>query len=262
MAGSVFGSFLVYSPNNHSGIKGLIWRSYLNVVGTPDLHSHLRWRAVKTLLPCNVSSVLDVGCGSGIMTFEVSSMFEHSVEVVGMDLDFKSIATAMSIKQNLGLSNCSFLQHDANAGLPFGEETFDLVLLIDIIEHLSEDDALMKEVYRVLRGGGMVIVSVPTPNYPRFFGYEFHREIGHVRDGYWYNDLVRMFTKYNITIEKCVVHTFVPSALVCAVYYRYLRRIKAAPFTPVLKPLAILFDSLWPFRSEKYACSLVVRGRK
>jgi SAM-dependent methyltransferase len=55
----------------------------------------------------------------------------------------------------------------ASAGsLPFPENTFDKVILAEVLEHVPEQDAVLREVRRVLRPGGVAAITVPNANYP------------------------------------------------------------------------------------------------
>ncbi len=46
--------------------------------------------------------------------------------------------------------------------LPFGDDEFDLVSALDVIEHNEEDVAMLREIYRVLKPGGLVLITVPA----------------------------------------------------------------------------------------------------
>lgn len=238
---------------------------YFNKFGTLDLHSHTRWRAVRKILPFEANCALDVGCGSGIITFEVAHVITSLRRVIGVDIDQDSINIANKVARMLGFSSCAFdfIKHDISVGLPFDSKTFDLVLLIDVVEHIHEDVFLISEVSRVLKPGGYIVISVPTPNYPRFFGYEFHHEIGHVRDGYWLEDLEKMFNSYSITISAASYYTYIPSSVICGMFYKWLRKnmMIAAALSPILR-IVSLIDDLWPWRDGKFASSLAVQGVK
>src|SRR5207247_1029846 len=50
----------------------------------------------------------------------------------------------------------------AAENLPFGDGSFDLVTALDVVEHLDDDVAALREMGRVLRPGGRVLVTVPA----------------------------------------------------------------------------------------------------
>lgn len=89
------------------------------------------------------------------------------------------------------------------ARLPFPDRDFDAVVLFDLLEHVPDDRAVAREVRRVVRHGGWILISTPkeTWRYPHFrilnplcpSEAELFAEWGHVRRGYSHADLVRLF---------------------------------------------------------------------
>lgn len=95
--------------------------------------------------------VLDLGCRSGALT-------QHFIEgnsVVGLDVD----AAALEKAAALGIEP---VQANVEEPLPFPEESFDAVVAGELFEHLQFPDALIAEIYRVLRPGGVLVGSVPN----------------------------------------------------------------------------------------------------
>jgi len=102
--------------------------------------------------------ILELGCGRGGYLRNVSSILNARI-AVGVDF---SKATLPSSE---GLSP---LIYDIEEGdLPFKDETFDVVLLLDVIEHLFDPDNILQEMFRVLKKGGYVIIT--TPNLASWF---------------------------------------------------------------------------------------------
>ncbi len=242
------------------------YSAYYHVYGTPDLHTHTRWRAVKRLMAENPlperAHVLEVGCADGIMSFQVAR--RHSQWMVcGLDADERSIESARLVKVRGGIHNVDFRVHFAPRLEFVRAASCDGVLLFDVIEHVQEDTALLSEVYRVLKPGGFVILSVPTPNYPRVFGWRFHSSVGHVREGYWQRNLESLFRATGFEINACKPYTFPPSALACSIFYRLLLGKRGLPalFSPLLD-LVCRLDLLWPVRTERFACSIALKASK
>lgn len=257
------GSYYHYNADNHSGLKRLVRKLYFIAYGTPDLHTHIRWRAIKGFIKLNdIKTVIDIGCGSGTFTFELA-LKNNALEIVGIDISKNAIDLANFIKERVKTNNVNFCYLDATKSYPYPDNHFDLVLLIDIIEHVQDDESIIREASRVLKPKGYMIISVPTPNYPLFFGRNFHEEIGHVRNGYWLDDLAKLLGKHNLNIVNYRYYTYLPSSIVCALFYRYLRKVKYIGFfaSPVLNVLSFL-DAVWPIRSRNFASSLVVKAQK
>lgn len=97
--------------------------------------------------------VLDIGCGSGeTMTF-VKSFLERP-EVTGVD----SSQVAVNFAKKRGHK---VIKTDA-LHLPFKDGTFDVILMLDVIEHIKDDRAFLMEAKRVLKKGGKIIVTAPA----------------------------------------------------------------------------------------------------
>lgn len=99
--------------------------------------------------------MLDIGCSNGSLTVLVANLVNAS-EVYGVDVSDKALEVAR-------MRGVSTYRVDLNIEtLPFHSGYFDLVMAIDIIEHLLNTDNLISEAYRVLRHGGYFIVSTPN----------------------------------------------------------------------------------------------------
>ena len=95
--------------------------------------------------------VLDLGCRSGALT----KHFLDGNEVVGLDVDAAALAKA----KELGIEP---VQANVEDPLPFDGASFDAVVAGELLEHLQFPDALVAEIARVLRPGGMLVGSVPN----------------------------------------------------------------------------------------------------
>lgn len=239
--------------HTRSPLRRFARKAYARLFGASDLHTHIRWRAIRRAIP-QADSILDVGCGDGLLTVEVARRYPQS-SVVGIDLSPKSIEGAEKTRQDLGTGNVQFRIGDVR-GEAFG--SVNGALMLDIIEHIDDDAALLKAVGEAVRG--FVVISTPTPDFPRFFGREFHEAVGHVRAGYWPEQLAAMLDDAGFEVVSQRYYTKLPSALVCVLYYRFLWRGKAGLVLSPLLNLVSLLDYAWPFNG--WACSNLVVARK
>jgi SAM-dependent methyltransferase len=95
--------------------------------------------------------ILDVGCGTGA-NLELLTEFG---DVEGVDIS----PDALAFCRERGFSN---VRHGAAEKLPFADGSFDVVTALDVIEHLDDDLGSLKEIHRVLRPGGRVLLFVPA----------------------------------------------------------------------------------------------------
>lgn len=94
--------------------------------------------------------VLDAGCGAG-PGLRIFSRWGN--RVLGLDRSLYALQRARQLVSEAGL-----VQADLDAGLPFAEESFDWVLLGDVLEHIDRGEDLLSECRRVLRPGGILLV--------------------------------------------------------------------------------------------------------
>ncbi|SRR6266567_816760 len=95
--------------------------------------------------------VLDIGCGAGAVSGE---LVRRGHEVHGVDLQEKAIQRACSRGVRARVA-------DLNEPLPFEDKSFDAVLACDIVEHVYDPLALLKEVRRVVSDDGYAILIIP-----------------------------------------------------------------------------------------------------
>jgi len=99
--------------------------------------------------------ILDVGCGAGGFTKAIKRS-RPDLEVWGVDISVNSVRRARKNPQRVNFSLGSAYK------LPFKDNSFDAVVLFDVIEHLDKPDKSLREIYRTLKKGGLFHCFVPT----------------------------------------------------------------------------------------------------
>lgn len=97
--------------------------------------------------------VLDVGCGDGTLGIK---LIEQNNTVYGCDIAEASLASA----QKGGLIT-KFVDLEKEE-LPYPKNSFDYVILGDVIEHMMDTDELLQKCYKVLKPGGHIIITTPN----------------------------------------------------------------------------------------------------
>jgi len=94
------------------------------------------------------AKLLDIGCSTGVRTLNVAKKI-GTQDIIGIEAKDSS-ASFKVIKQNV------------DKGLPFADETFDVVIAHHIIEHVSDTNMLVSEMFRVLKFGGYAMLGTPN----------------------------------------------------------------------------------------------------
>ena len=149
-----------------------------------------KMRAIHRIAPDDgVQEILEVGGGrSGL-----AAMLYPAARITNLDLNAEYAEAPCN-----RLERVRFVCGDATA-LEFADESFDLITMFDLLEHVPDDAAAVAEALRVLRPGGSLLVSTPNENW-RFPFYAFMKPVcpteeemfaewGHVRRGYSLADL-------------------------------------------------------------------------
>jgi len=117
----------------------------------------------RTLAAANIApgmKVLDVACGPGIVACAIALQGGH---VTGVDLTPAMLAQARERQRTLNLTNVAWQVADATQ-LPFRDGCFDVVLTRYSFHHMPEPLAALREMKRVCRRGGRVVVIDATPS--------------------------------------------------------------------------------------------------
>jgi len=176
------GAFLARNPFPGPFTDGLFFRD--------------KMRALHRIAPdIPVADLLEVGGGqSGL-----SALLYPQAQVTNLDME-PAFAEAPCNRDN---PRVTFVAGDAT-DLPFKDESFDMVTMFDLLEHVPDDGAVAREALRVLRPGGWVLVSTPDRERWRYPYYgvfrplcppeeELFAEWGHVRRGYTQDELDALF---------------------------------------------------------------------
>lgn len=102
--------------------------------------------------------ILDAGCGRGIFTFALARL-KPKAFVIGVDIDPDKIACCQAIKRALNFTNVEFRCIDL-ARLNF-TDFFDVVLCVDVLEHVSDEEAVLHNLFRALKPSGRLILHTP-----------------------------------------------------------------------------------------------------
>jgi SAM-dependent methyltransferase len=145
-------------------------------------------RLTPTLSKGEGVNILDAGAGFGQYSYWMSGKFPNA-KILSVDVKDEQVADCNIFFQTIGRKNVKFEVGDLTKFVR--ENSFDLALSVDVMEHILEDVQVFKNIHASLKQGGMLLISTPSDK----GGSDVHEEsegsfIGeHVRDGYNIKDI-------------------------------------------------------------------------
>lgn len=148
-------------------------QSYEDIVGPTQLY---QYQYIEPYLKSS-NAVLDVACGTG---YGSKFLVEHNAVVYGVDISNEVINFATHRYPEI-----QFIQSSAD-NLPFEDNFFDVIVSVETVEHIHDDISFLKEVHRVLKPNGKILLTTPHHG----FGNPFH-----VRE-YYRNEFVSLLSQW------------------------------------------------------------------
>jgi len=138
--------------------------------------------------------VLDAGCGNGSLSFRIA---KRGNKVIGVDIKKENIDFCNNVKQSLRIKNLNFMQMSLT-DITFKDKLFDVVISGEVLEHIKDDNKVVKQFNRVLKKGGQCVISVPQN--PDLWSVE-DDWVGHIRR-YEKEELINLLEKNGFRINK------------------------------------------------------------
>ena len=133
-------------------------------------------------------TLLDIGCGTGYTLMELK---KRGWKTYGIEIEKKMVEKAKS----LGLDQVK--EGDA-VKLPWSQNKFDAVLMLDVLEHVREEEKALAEAYRVLKQGGILILNCPAYNWL----WSYHDDSAKHMRRYTRRQLKQKVIKTGFSIDK------------------------------------------------------------
>jgi len=145
-------------------------RSYEAFAGEPE-YLELNTRFIETVLLSEVDSFLDLGCGTGTLTFLILEAMaaargsegrrDHEASIIGVDISRESLELAQVEwirRRRANSSSLNFVQATVES-LPFASGSFDMVIIVNATQLLDDREKVIGEAHRLLRCGGVFAFS-------------------------------------------------------------------------------------------------------
>lgn len=131
-------------------------KAYDRLSSLTSYYNELSNKVLAALKDCD--NVLDNGTGTGILAKRLA---EHGKTIVGIDSSEAMLSIARS---KVSLNKLLTFDLGSSEHLPYKDKTFDGVACINVLFYLDNPMQALKESYRVLKAGGIFVVSGPKPN--------------------------------------------------------------------------------------------------
>jgi len=109
-------------------------------------------------------TVLDIGSGAGGKTLYYASLGVQKIYGVDIVPHYEEEARAMAVEKGLA-DRAEFITGDATR-LPFADNFFDVIIANDVMEHVAQPEAVLREAHRVLKPGGLFFTNFPPYYHP------------------------------------------------------------------------------------------------
>lgn len=199
---------------SYRALRSLVRR----VLGPTGVGERLRFvrvtQVVRELALPEQAIVLDAGCGEGVYAFALARRHPNW-QIDAVDLDAQVVRRCQERRDVEGLVNVRFERRDVRR--LGASRQYDLILAVDLLEHIEDHREALRSLAQALRSGGSVILHVPTPEQYHPFapsrraleaemasGDSHHRRSGHEAD-----ELLAELERLGLRQAE-VTHTFGP----------------------------------------------------
>jgi len=137
--------------------------------------------------------VLDIGCAYGFML----QKFPDSWQKFGVDVSEYAINIAQK-----RLPKTIFVVKNVERSLPFKENFFDVILLNDVLEHLKNPQAALKNVYKILKKEGVLYITTPNLTTPRKTLFRYADEKEHHISMFSHSELKNLLNTLGFRVKE------------------------------------------------------------
>lgn len=221
-----------------------------------DIRRYYRGMVLRQVAWANMpkgARVLDVGCGIGD---NLRYVLREDASFFGLEYALKTACAASRL-----LGDRVAISAGSATAIPYESDRFDLVLCIEVLEHVDKDEVAISEIARVLRPGGALILSLP---YRHWFPYYF-TAMGHLRH-YTRSDVARLLDRAGLSLEYYLPNfpkwsRFANYAYITCRIYALMFRLFGKRPSPVevrlpfgkRRLMEVLFSALEPLRQGEAA---------
>ena len=242
-------------------IKKYIGHLIYKWIGTLDFIRQIEWRNMLEWLDLEESErILDVACGGGALSLKIA---ERGCEIYGIDMSEDAIKSAKRLAEREKIA-CEFKIGSAE-DLPYPDGYFDKVVCSSALEHFKDDIKALKEMNRVLKPNGHVVLTTDSFNYPISEELkEKHRKIAYVVNYYTREALKDRFKIAGFEMNRS---KYLLNSRITSFFFGIGIKIEWGKagllwmaISAIAYPLCLVFDRL--FGEKKMGYTLIAEGKK
>jgi ubiquinone biosynthesis O-methyltransferase len=199
------------------------------------------------LQPIRSDNILDIGCGNGRDLLYLAGACD---KIIAIDYSNEMVRQSRQKLEDNNISNVIVSYGNATA-LEFDDNSFDKILCSEVIEHIPEWNNAIREIARVLRPGGSLVLS--TPNRHSFYGFErYFIHQGLLKKAWphpcdeWktFRELKESLLKNGLSLSKHKGACYIPGFLFTHKLSPFLGRLLVNIISAIEQPLSHLLPNL------------------
>jgi len=242
-------------------------RLHYHLFGLADpghyLRSHYFKKYSKLLRP---KKILDAGCGGGDYTFYMAEHWPQAT-IEAIDINQEAVTKNRSVQKRWGLENIAFKELDLKQ--IHEEETYDLIVCIDVLEHIVDQKVIIDKFYSALKKGGHLYIHIPlkrsrpVPLEQLLKKFQEWAEQEHIGEERSRDQMLGLINKSGFIVEKSQ-YTFyhhygeLANSLFCIFYEdTLLNRVLQGLIAPIVKLLC--YNEMIKVRDEGYALAVLAK---
>ncbi len=199
------------------------------------LHSCL-----KTHSPVKRNNALDIGCGTG---FNAALLSNFAKKVAGLDFSDTALELARKSNPNLTLIKGAFPDYKTG-------EKYEMITLLDVLEHIDDDARAIKRVEELLAPGGIALITIPAYK----FLWTEHDALLHHKRRYTKADVLNLISK-NTCLSVKKVSYFNAFMFFPILFFRFIRKVFRlkegnSDFFMLPKPLNNILEKIFSWEAQ------------
>lgn len=202
--GEMSHSYKKIIKKNKNFITPLLQRVYLSVFGIPEIGFQVRSMYFEYIVNEHIGNsrfkkILDAGSGIGLYSFWLAKKYKKA-QIFGGEIDKNKLEFSTDFAELKKIDNVSFEFSDVTRSL--GEKKYDLIVNIDVLEHIEDYKKVLKNFHKALVAGGYLFIHTPQPNQKRIFrSLKKWSHDDHLHEGYTPDELKGELKKLGFRIK-------------------------------------------------------------